>query len=193
MSYESHAAKLHRSLDYQWCVRFVTDILDSDSAESTVIDGIVAHIGEDFFALWQESDFEIDGMFFLRPWLIRDIRDDEHDECCNNILRQNGQIERLRLPDWLGECELLSEALQAMMSNDVWPAMVHGDETENLYYIGSILSVSAETICVKCYDAIGNWGGEFELDVERLLRIDLDTRYCKHFNNYIRDKNNLGR
>ena len=39
---------------------------------------------------------------------------------------------------------------------------------------------------VRCYDATGKWERVCRLRWEELFRVDFDSRYCNHFNRYMR-------
>ncbi|MCA1614200.1 MAG: hypothetical protein LC800_08665 [Acidobacteria bacterium] len=178
----SRARKYEKSLAEKWCMRFKTTHPDGDN-----YDGIVTHVKRDFIVLREEDDFELDGLIVLPKRFIKGVRDGKYDRCCNEILRENSELKKLRPARWLDSCVTLPQVFAALKRRDIWPAVeIMSGEKNAGFYIGPISEVADADFSIACYDAVGNWEGIYELSYREVFRVEIESRYCKHFNAYMR-------
>jgi hypothetical protein len=55
-------------------------------------------------------------------------------------------------------------------------------------FIGPITEVGSEQFSLRCYDAAGRWEKVYELRYDEIFRIEFDSQYCNHFNEYMKAK-----
>ncbi|MCI0491253.1 MAG: hypothetical protein L0229_32075 [Blastocatellia bacterium] len=179
------ARKYRKSLDEQWSLRFKTRHPDGDA-----YDGVVTHIKPGFIVLLEEADFEFDGFVILPKKYIKGFRDGKYERCCNQILRENGAIKKIRPPRWLDSCETIPQVLTTLMQRGVWPGVetIFNQGKKSAFYLGPITRVTDKRFFLKCYDAAGKWEGIYKLKCEEIFRIEFDSRYCKHFNAYMKSR-----
>jgi hypothetical protein len=103
--------------------------------------------------------------------------------------KQNGAIDRLKIPAWIGTCATLQDFVAAAMKRSIWPAIeTLCDDGLTALYVGPIESVSDEGFTTLCYDAAGRWENAYSFRRRDVFRIEFDSRYCNHFNRYMRAK-----
>ena len=171
-----------KSLEGRWSMRFKTRHPDGDN-----YDGVILHIGEQFVVMREERDFEFDGLIVLPKKVVRGVRDGEFERCANEILRHNGELARLKVPSWIGRCATISDILVTAAKRRIWPGieMLFNDGS-TAFYLGPIESVSGEGFETRCYDAAGKWEKRYSLRWEEIFRVEIGSRYCTHFNKYMR-------
>ncbi len=179
----SLASKYKKSLAENWTLRFKTIHPDDDN-----YDGVVTHIKPDFIVIREQQDFEFDGVIILPKRVIKGYRDNRYDECCNKIIRQNGQLGKLKTPSWLNKCNSIYDVLTAIQKRDIWPAveMLHDEGKTSALYLGPIEGVYEDSFYLNCYDAAGKWEKPYYLTLANIFRIEFDSKYCRHFNRYMR-------
>lgn len=177
--------KYEKSRAERSCMRFQTRHPDGDAYQ-----GVITHIQKGFVVLREQVDFEWDGVVVLPKRFIKGVRDSKSDHCTNEILRQNGMMERLHPAEWLDACETIPQLIAALMRHDTWPiveAFREGDD-DPLFYIGRIMEVTEDDFVLKHYTAYGQWDKDYRLAYRNTLRIEFDSTYCNHFNTYMRSK-----
>ena len=178
--------KYRKSMTERWCLRFKTRLPEQDN-----YDGIITHNKRGFIVLRQEHDFEFDGVVLLLKKVIRGYRDNKYEDCCNAIIRQNGSLKTARSPRWLDSCDRIPDVFAQLQSRDIWPAIeiVFNEGSETAFYLGPITRIETNAVSIRCYDAAGKWEKVYELDYDEICRIEFDSKYCNHFNGYMRSKN----
>lgn len=179
----SLSEKLKKSLYEKWCMRFKISV-----AEVEEWDGIVVHIGRDFVAISQEYDFEVDGLMIFPKRVLKGYRDDRFERCFNEILRENGQIKKAVAPKWLTNCTRLVDALQYCYHKDIWPAIDIVYEEKGLLYLGPLVDVNEKELKIYGYDADGSWEMVYTLSLKEICRVEINSRYCRTFNNFMRKR-----
>jgi hypothetical protein len=83
--------------------------------------------------------------------------------------------------------------LVRLQRRDIWPAVeiLVDDGAKIDLYLGPIVDVTAEGFSVRCYDAVGNWEGVYELSYDAIFRAEIDSLYCNQFNAYMRARSNV--
>jgi hypothetical protein len=178
--------KYRKSLDEKWCLRFKTRHPDGDN-----YDGVVTQINREFIVLREEDDFEFDGITILPKKSIKGCRDGKYEQCCNEILRENGAIRKCDSPRWLNGCETLPEVIRELKRRDIWPGVetIFAGNSKTAFYIGPITRAADDCFYLRCYDAAGKWEKEYELTYDEIFRIEFNSRYCNQFNAYMRKRN----
>lgn len=168
-------------------MRFKTRHPDGDN-----YDGIVIDIKPSLVVISEVDDFELDGTIVLPKRSVKGFRDGEYEKCCNEILRANGQLKKLRPIRWLAASKTIPEALQLIRRRGVWPGIetLPKQEDEWAFYIGPITSLEKNTFSIMNYDATGRWECEYQLKYDEVFRIEFDSKYCNHFNAFM--KSNTG-
>ncbi len=181
----SLAKKYAKSYRKKWSLRLKTTNPDGDN-----FDGVVTQIERGFIAMREATDFEFDGIVILPKRVIKGYRDNDREACFNRILAHNGQIKHARSPKWLKKCPTISDVLHALKKRDIWPAVeiVSGPKgkKKSFLYVGPVTKVRANTVDLICHDAAGKWEAEYELRIASIFKIEFDSKYCNHFNAYMR-------
>ena len=179
----SRLEKYNKSLSKEWSIRIRTKHPDGDN-----YDGVITHVKSSFIVLREEKEFEFDGVIILPKRSIKSIRDGKFDKCCNEILRQNGQIKRLHPTRWLDSCETIADVIETLMKRDIWPGVetLSPNGKDYPFYIGPVIQTGPKAFSILGYDAAGRWEAEHELNYDEIFRIEFDSSYCKHFNKYMK-------
>ena len=182
--------KINKSLENKWCVCFKTSHPDKDA-----LDGVVICNKSEFIALREEVDFEFEGVVIIPKRFIKKVRDGKYDKCCNEIIRQNGEIEKINAPNWIDSCDNLNQLFTSLKQYEIWAGIeiVFDKEKKSAFYIGPITRVGAKNFYIKCYDAAGKWEKEYKLSYKEIFKIEFDSRYCNHFNNFMKSKEGNGK
>ena len=116
--------------------------------------------------------------------------DRRHEKSLNN-----GEIEKIEVPEWIAGCENIKEVIASIKRRDIWAAIgtLFNEQTDSALYLGPITRTGTENFFLKCYDAAGEWEKEYELSYDEIFRIEFDSRYCTHFNKYMRSKGGNGK
>lgn len=156
-------------------------------------DGVVVAVGEDFIALREEEGFVFDGIQVLPSRVIDSVRDDRYDRCANEIIRVNGNLNRLKCPAWLLKCSSLNDVISSVNRRSIWPAIevLSDDGNEGVLYLGPITHMEDVSFKLHCYDATGKWEREYKLNLGELFRIEFDSNYCNNFNRYMQGKSSI--
>ena len=75
------------------------------------------------------------------------------------------------------------------MRLNIWPGVEILFNEKAAFYTGPITRITDDSFSIKCYDAAGKWEKVYELSYEEVFRLEFDSRYCNHFNAYMRSKN----
>ncbi len=179
------AQKYQKSKDGCLSLRFKTTHPDGDA-----YDGIVVGIKRRLIVLQEERDFELDGLMVFPKRVIKGYRDGGFERCCNKILRDNGQINRLRSPSWLALCNSIPQVLEELKHRDIWPAVetVFNDGKDSALYLGSIEYIEKDSFELLCYSSDGEWEGLYELDYDEIFGIGFNSKYCNYWNAFMKAK-----
>lgn len=179
------AQKYRKSLDERWCLRLKTVLPDGDN-----YDGIVTHNKRQFVVLRNVRDFRFDGVILLPKRIIKSYRDNKYEKCCNAIIRENENINKMKVPPWMDSCDSIADVLAQFQRRDIWPIIetLVDDGADTSFYLGPITDVNEKTFHLKCYDAAGKWEGIYELSYHDVCRIEFDSAYCNDFNAYMRSQ-----
>lgn len=177
--------KFLKSLHKQWVLRFSTIHPDGDH-----YDGVVTAIRPDFIIVCEETNWEFDGIQIFAKRAITDIRDGKYEACANRIVRGNDALSQVVMPGWLEACQTLNDVLQAVQQQEIWPAVetLSDNDQKDFFYLGPITKFGEHSFWIRSYDADGKWERQYEIDYSEVFRIEFGSRYCNHFNDYMRSQ-----
>lgn len=179
------AATYAKSLEQRWAVQFRTR-----PPEEERLKGIVLRNCRTFLLLAEYKDFEYNGISLLPKRYIARCRDGAFEHCGNEIIRQNGQHKKARLPQWLQKCDSLPAFFYFAKKHGFWPsveARASGKSPE-AFFIGSIEAVWEKSVDIRCYDAAGEWEDTYIIAYDNIYKISVDSIYGRHFNRYRKKK-----
>jgi hypothetical protein len=153
-------------------------------------DGIVIHSTNKIVVLACEKDFEFDGYQVLLRDRIKGYRNSKLEKCCGQILSQNKQLEKIRSPRWVYNIDGVDSVIKGIKRYGIWPAIETIYNSESAFYIGPITSISEDQFTLYCYDAAGKWEKEYRIGFDEVIKIEWASKYCTHFNNYMKAANN---
>jgi hypothetical protein len=182
----SLAKKYQKSLTEKWCLRFKTRNPDGDN-----YDGVVMLNQPNFIVIHEKREFEFDGVILLPKRIIKGWRDGKFESCTNKIIRQNGEIKKLRIPAWLSNCKTIQQVLIELMDREIWPGIEYlkNERTVSAFYLGPITGSGDTGFWLYCYDAAGKWEKEYFLNYKKIFKIEINSKYCKHFNKFMKSQN----
>jgi hypothetical protein len=178
--------KYGKSLENKWVIRLKTVHPDGDS-----YDGIVMANKRLFLVIKEVREFEFDGTMILPKNVIRGYRDSDFEKCHNAVIRDNDQINKAEVPAWCHDCGSLREVFEYFKNHDIWPGVetLLDDGKTAAFCLGPITETSKRSFSLHCYDAAGRWEKVYCLDYDEVFRIEFDSKYCNHFNNYMKAHN----
>src|SRR5207249_11238859 len=137
-------------LNKQWVLRFSTIHPDGDH-----YDGVVTAIKPDFIVVCEETCWELDGVHILPKRVIADVRDGKFEACTNRIVLGNNALSQLVMPEWLDACKCLTDVLQSMQRQEIWPAVesLWDHDRKNGFSIGPITKVGKHSFWTHGYGA----------------------------------------
>lgn len=176
-------AKLEKSLTEKWRFRLKTNHPDGDS-----YDGLVTHIKPKFIVLREDVDFRFDSIVILPKKRITGYRDGKYERCANELMRENGEMDKSVTPEWLDAVDTLPELLAELGRRDIWPIVkaVYQRGARTAFYLGPIIRVGKKRFRLHCYDAAGKWEGEYSISFQEIFAVEFDSHYAKAFNDYMR-------
>ncbi len=179
------AQKYQKSKDECLSLRLKTSRPDGDA-----YDGFVVEIKRRFIVLETVNDLEIDGIMVFPKRFIKGYRDGKFEKCNNQILRDNNQIERLQSPSWLAQCNSIRDVLEELKRRDIWPAVeiVFNDGEDSGFYLGPVVLIDKDIFELINFSADGEWDQVYEIEYGEVFRIEFNSKYCNHFNAFMRAK-----
>lgn len=179
------APKYRKSLEQRRVIR-----LKTIHPKHKAFDGVVLHNGRNFIVLAELAQLEFDGLLVLPKRVISGCRDGAFEEVANQIVHMTGAIKGLKLPAWLGACVTLREALAAVHKRRIWPAVeiLYNEDRFAALYLGPFTRISGTRLWQHCYDAAGEWEKEYGYTEYEVFRVELQSRYCRHFNRYMKTR-----
>jgi hypothetical protein len=163
-------------------------IVRIEPAHGASVDGIVLLNGKTLVALHVVEDFEDDGAAVIPKAAVESVRRGPYERCATAICRttlRRGDAKRFQ---WLTTVRTLSDVVRYLHAHDIWPAVKVVYEDRTLAYLGKVTKQSATSFSMWCYDAAGSWEREYELEYGEVVKIEIDSRYLRHFNRYMKRK-----
>lgn len=176
--------KYKKSLEQKWLMRFKTIHPDGDA-----FDGIVIQNKKNFIVVVEFNNLELDGFVLIPKKVISGYRDLKFEICFNQIIRQNKEFGKIKIPQWIDECDSIQEVLLNLEKRKIWPAIEVIFDEDSAFFIGEIQDVQSDLIKFKSYDAAGKWAYVDTLLSEDIFKIEFNSRYCNHFNTYMKNSN----
>jgi hypothetical protein len=176
---------LQKSCRQKWAIHINTTHPDKDTYGAIVL----TH-SKSLVVFQEERAFELDGINILPRTSIESVRDTEVEQCCNLILRENGQMRRLSGAKWIRELKTIRQAIQVLYQRKIWPAIEVVWDDQSALYIGPITAVTNRNFRLLCYDAAGEWEKEYTIAHREVFRIDFWGAYTNHFNAHMKASSN---
>ena len=173
-----------KSLQEKSCIRLE---LQEPSGDSHL--GVVLAVQRKFIVIQTVNAMEFDGFYVLQKQFIREYRQSHFEACQDSILKHNRQFNDLAVNHWLIECKKLIDVISKLKERDLWPGIeaIYNKGRDTAYYQGPIQEVQQKSLEIAGYDAAGNWEQSYDIEFSDLMSIDIGSRYCQHFNRYMRE------
>jgi hypothetical protein len=156
--------------------------------DSTKFDGIVLQNAKAFAALLKMDDFEPDGIVVIPKKWLKSIRDGKFEACANEVVRFVGSLKRRDPFKWPSHFHSLPDILAYLKQRDIWPAVEIVYSGGSALYLGPITEVSTRSMRIYSYDGAGEWEKEYEIDFAEIFKIEIESRYTRHFNAYMKEQ-----
>jgi len=174
-----------KSLNEKRLIRLKTKHPDGDN-----YDGIILKETDKLIFLASETDFEFNGIIIFAKKFIKGFRYGRFEECHNELIRFNGQINKVRLPVWLKTVNSWEDILRGLNKRDIWPCVeiLYNKLEKSVFYIGPGIGGDEEGFTLHGYDADGKWEKEYYLNYDEIFRVEFNDKYSKNFNSYMKSK-----
>jgi hypothetical protein len=157
-------------------------------AGSNRIDGIVLVNRESFVALQVIEDFEDDGAAVIPKGTVESVRRGPFERCATAVYQKTPTRREAKRFKWLTTLRTLPDVVRYLQAHDLWPAVKIADEDETIVYVGKVTKLSDASFAMWCYDAAGEWEREYEVEYDEVIKVEIDSRYLRHFNRYMKRK-----
>jgi hypothetical protein len=152
-----------------------------------VVDGSI-RVSDALVLMHVFQDFQPDGYTVIRNKDIVGIRCGAHEHLWDTMLRGEGLLGSLEVPEGITLSSSMQELVQSVASRfqyliiECEPA----DEPEQDFYLGEIVAVDTEAIHFRCLNSMARWEDEIAVfPVDKVTRIQFETPYIKRFVKYI--------
>jgi len=139
-----------------------------------------------FITVQQIASFEFDGIVVIPKKWVKSVRNGKYERCLNAILREVVYVKGLSVGEPFKGLNSIREIVTRLRKENIWPAIEVLYKQEASLYVGPITDISTRTFRVNCYDATGAWEREYELDYKDIFKIEIDTKYVRHFNSFMK-------
>jgi hypothetical protein len=151
-------------------------------------DAIVVRNAEDLCAVKLVRDFEEDGFSVIPRRQIQEVRRGQYEQCTDAVMKFVAGARAAPPPTWVAQAETLEDVFSTFQSEDIWPSVEVIYAKRTVVYIGKVVAVSSSAVTLQGYDAAGDWENPAELELDEIAKIDVDSRYLRNFNAYVRSK-----
>ncbi len=172
------------SMNNKWVIRINTKHPDGDA-----YDGIVLDYNRKYVVLRVIDDFEPDGIIFIFKKNIKSIRNGKLEKSFNAVISFCKTLKSLKETGWFHGMKTLEEIMSYLKSQSTWPSIEVVHDNGSSLYIGEITEVSKSSFSINCYDAEGRWEKIYQLKYDTVFKIEIDGKYVRHFNDYMRATN----
>ena len=171
-----------KSLKEKRTIRICTTHPDGDN-----YDGVVLHKTKEIIIFHEIIDFEFNGIQIFPLSFVKSIKDDKHDKCANKIIRHNGQYKKISRVNTFSKSVNITDCLEIIKKRNIWPAIeIVKGKTSHLY-VGPIIKIDDKDLLINCYDAAGKWECNYKLNINKIVKVEIKSKYLKHFNNYMKN------
>lgn len=161
--------------------------------DGTVFYGIVLGNTTLFVVLQELTSFEADGIVVIPKKWITAIHNGKNERCMNEVVQNILSTNGISISNPCEGLKSLRELVGHLQKEDIWPAVEVLYEGKESLYLGPITKVSRRSFSMNCFDAAGEWEKEYELGYNEIFKIEIESRYVKHFSEYMKRKNGLPR
>jgi hypothetical protein len=156
--------------------------------DGTVLAGFILRNARSFLVIQEVTSFELDGIIILPKRWLRGICNGKNERGLNSVLQNVMNVASVSIDSAYGKLDTVAEILAHLKAESIWPAIEVVYKREASIYIGPITTVSEKAFKVYCYDAAGEWEKEYELEYSEIFKIEIDSKYVRHFNEYMKGK-----
>ena len=144
------------------------------------------HNGSSIVLIREFKDLSADGIIGLPKKSLAGIRDGAFELCENEILRRSGEIGSAKPVKWLAEINTVEELLHGLSKRKVWPGIEQVKRRGPALFVGPIFHLEKDACNIYCYDAAGNWEDIYRIEFKNIFKIEFESKYLNHFNEYMR-------
>ena len=175
--------KLEKSLKKKWVLRLKTKHPDRDN-----YDGGVLHLSKKIVIFLEQISFEFDGIQIFPLNFIKSIRDTNYEKCSNKIMSNNKQYKKISKNNIFKKTETIEDCLKILYKRKIWAVIETVENKESCLYVGPIEQGNNKYVFQRCYDATGKWEKTYEISLKNIVRVEINSKYLKHFNMYMKNK-----
>jgi hypothetical protein len=160
--------------------------VETTHPDETAFRGVLLEANVAFATIHEIEELEPNGYIALPNKSVKEVRSGEYEKCAGDILRTVLNYKVTAVKEVFLGLSTIEEMLATLKANAIWPAVEILYKGEASVYIGPIISLDASSFRMFCYDAAGKWESEYELDYDEIFKIEIESRYVRHFNEYMR-------
>jgi len=162
--------------------------LRTKNPDGTTFNGVILDNKKTLVIIQEFVGFEADGIIVIPKRWIRGIRNGKHEQCATKIIHSAKNLGAADDSGWYIDLTKMEEIITYLKTADIWPAVEVLYKNDPSLYMGFITDVSKSSFRIYCYDAAGEWEKEYELEYSEVFKIEINSRYVRHFNEYMRTK-----
>lgn len=151
--------------------------------------GFVVAVSDDFVVLHEIHDFHIDGYLIVPMSNIKGIRSSEAERTLEKILAAEGMMDRLGLKhelDLTGWRAMFRSVHKIGKNVIVETFNITHEREEEQFVIGRIQGMSAKSLSILGFDALGQWESEPMIIAYRNIKwVQFDSEYINVFSKYV--------
>ena len=174
-------------MNNKWVVK-----INTKHPEGDAYGGIVLDYNRNYVVFRIIDDFEPDGIIVLPKKWIKNIRNGKLEKCYNDVIRVCNTLKKVKETGWLLGMKTMEEIVNHLKSQGTWPSVEVVHDNGSSLYLGEITEVSKNSFSMNCYDAEGKWEKIYQLTYDMVFKIEVDSKYVRHFNNYMRSTSKAG-
>jgi hypothetical protein len=177
---------LKRAAEHGECVT-----MELTGPAATRVEGVPLAVGRGLVLMRTVQDFDVDGYQVVARHAVNRVRSDEHERFLERVLRDEGQLRRLRagasqrakptlpLSGWRGLCRTLEEREELVIVE------CEGRETDS-FLIGPIVAVTSELVSIHHFDATAVWDlAPTTISFGDITRVRFGERYTQVYARYV--------
>ena len=154
------------------------------------IHGIPLAASEKFVVLQEIHEFHLDGYSVIPLSTVRALRAAPPEEMIERVLTGEGVFQKAGLPHELRLDSFASvfRSLKALGKNVIIELLPEDsyDMMEQGFFIGRIVGMSARSVAIRHFDAVGQWTSEPSVVPYDMIKwVTFDTEYINVFSKYL--------
>ncbi len=155
------------------------------------IHGIPLSASEQFVLLQEVHEFHLDGYTVMPLANVLAIRSGKAEEKIQEVLTGEGVFQKAGIPYELSldTYAALFRSFKQLGKNVIVELLPEGprDEPEQGFFIGRVVGMSARSVAILHFDAVGRWSSEPSVVPYDMIKwVTFDTEYINVFSKYLR-------